>query len=224
MTASTVLFWDIDGTLLTTGRAGIIAWERAVKEVFGREADFTRLRTAGVIDPEIARLASRQVCEQPSDAQVARVLHLYEAYLPSCLPLREGRVLPNVREVLEHLRGEPDVRSHLLTGNTRAGAAAKLGHYGLSSYFDGGAFSDGCRARDEVALCADRVVDEAHRAACELFVIGDTPHDIRCAAAIGARAIGVATGDYGVDELRSHGAWLALPQLPEPREFLGLLR
>jgi len=217
------LFWDIDGTLLTTGRAGIFAWERAVKEVFGREADFSRLSTAGVIDPEIARLASCQVCEQPSDEQMTRVLRLYEAYLPSCLPLRRGRVLPNVREILEHLRGRPEVRSHLLTGNTRAGAAAKLRHYGLSGYFDGGAFSDGCRGRDEVAVCADGVIEQAHRGACQVFVIGDTPHDIQCAAAIGARAIGVATGDYGVDELRSRGAWLALPQLPAPREFLGLL-
>jgi phosphoglycolate phosphatase-like HAD superfamily hydrolase len=216
-------FWDIDGTLLTTGRAGIIAWERAVKDVFGHDADFTELRTAGLIDPEIALMVSQQACPNPSDEQIARVLQLYESHLPSCLPLRRGRVLPNVREILEHLAEMDDVCSRLLTGNTRAGAAAKLGHYGLSAYFEGGAFSDGCRVRDEVALCADRVIPNAQRHGCEIYVIGDTPHDVRCAAAIGARAIAVATGEYGVEELRSRGAWLALSELPEPKAFLELL-
>jgi phosphoglycolate phosphatase-like HAD superfamily hydrolase len=132
-------------------------------------------------------------------------------------------VLPNVTAILERLKHLEDVRSQLLTGNTRAGAAAKLGHYGLRGYFDGGAFSDGCVGRDEVARCAHGLIPAAHRPGAELYVVGDTPHDIRCAAAIGARAIGVATGEYSVEELRSCGAWLALPQLPEPDAFLELL-
>jgi phosphoglycolate phosphatase-like HAD superfamily hydrolase len=217
------LFWDIDGTLLTTGRAGIIAWERAVEDVFGRRADFTRLRTAGLIDPEIAATVSRQASANPSDEEVLRVLRLYESHLPSCLPLRQGRVLPNVVEILERLRRVGDIHSHLLTGNTRAGAAAKLDHYGLSAYFEGGAFSDGCRGREDVAVCAHGVIPAAQRRGCEIYVIGDTPHDLRCAAAIGARAIAVATGEYGIDELRSQGAWLALAQLPDPDAFLELL-
>jgi phosphoglycolate phosphatase len=210
------LFWDIDGTLLSTGRAGIFAWERAAHEVFGESVDFAQLKTAGLIDPEIARTISRRFSVAASDEQVLRVLRQYEAHLPSCLPLRQGRVLPNVTAILERLKHLEDVRSQLLTGNTRAGAAAKLGHYGLRGYFDGGAF-------DEVARCAHGLIPAAHRPGAELYVVGDTPHDIRCAAAIGARAIGVATGEYSVEELRSCGAWLALPQLPEPDAFLELL-
>ena len=218
------LFWDIDGTLLTTGRAGIIAWERAAQEVFGRRVDFTKLHTAGLIDPEIAVTVSKHACAEPTDEQISRVLHLYEHYLPSCLPLRTGRVVPNVVEILEHLRRLSDVRYQLLTGNTRAGAAAKLNHYGLSTYFEGGAFSDGCLAREDVAVCAHKEIPHAHRDGCHIYVIGDTPHDLRCAAAIGARAIAVATGEYGIEELRAQGAWRALPQLPEPDAFVALLR
>ena len=217
------LFWDIDGTLLSTGRAGIVAWERAVHDVFGRPADFAQLKTAGVIDPEIARSLCRQMVPDASDAQALRVLRGYEAHLPSCLPLRKGKVLPHVVEILERLKGCDDVRSHLLTGNTRAGAAAKLAYYGLSAYFEGGAFSDGCSSRDDVARCADGLVHAGHRDRCALYVIGDTPHDLCCAAAIGARAIAVATGEYAIEELRSHGAWRALPELPDPDAFLGLL-
>jgi phosphoglycolate phosphatase len=216
------LFWDIDGTLLSTGRAGIFAWERAAHEVFGQSVDFAQLKTAGLIDPEIARTISSRFSPVPNDERALNVLRLYEAHLPSCLPLRQGRVLPNVTAILERLKNMERVRSRLLTGNTRAGAAAKLAHYGLSGYFDGGAFSDGCVGRDEVARCAHGLIPAAHRGAA-LYVIGDTPHDIRCAAAIGARAIGVATGEYSVEELRSCGAWLALAQLPEPDTFLELL-
>lgn len=217
------VFWDIDGTLLSTGRAGIVAWERAAQDVFGRPADFTQLRTAGLIDPEIAATLSRQIAQQASDEQIARVLRRYESHLPSCLPLRRGQVLPNVVAILERLKGVADVRSHLLTGNTRAGAAAKLNHYGLSAYFQRGAFSDGCRGRDEVAVCAHGMIDAAHRQGCAVYVIGDTPHDLRCAAAIGARCIAVATGEYGVEELSSHGAWRALRQLPDADDFLELI-
>lgn len=216
------LFWDIDGTLLSTGRAGIFAWERAAHEVFGQRVDFAQLKTAGLIDPEIARTISHRLSTAASDEQVLRVLRRYEAHLPACLPLRQGRVLPNVTAILERLKHVEGVRSQLLTGNTRAGAAAKLGHYGLSGYFEGGAFSDDCLARDDVARCAHGLIPAAHRGV-ELYVIGDTPHDIRCAAAIGARAIAVGTGEYAVEELRSCGAWLALPELPEPDAFLELL-
>lgn len=217
------LFWDIDGTLLSTGRAGIFAWERAVEDVFGKRLDFSQLRTAGLIDPEIARMISRQIDPEASESDVTRVLRRYEWHLPSCLPLRQGRVLPNVAGILQRIKSIGDIRSHLLTGNTRAGAAAKLGHYGLSGYFEGGAFSDDCRAREEVAVCAQRIIPEAQRAGCVVYVIGDTPHDLRCAAAIGARAIAVATGEYGVEELHARGAWSALSQLPDPDAFLELI-
>lgn len=217
------LFWDIDGTLLSTGRAGIVAWERAAHEVLGQRVDFTRLKTAGIIDPEIARSICRQLSAVADEAQALRVLRGYEAHLPSCLPLQQGRVLPNVVEILECLKQRDDVCSRLLTGNTRAGAAAKLRHYGLSGYFAAdGAFSDECVAREDIARGAHAAIPAAHHAA-ERYVIGDTPHDIRCAAAIGARTIAVATGEYSVDELRAQGAWVALPQLPDPGAFLELL-
>ena len=126
-----ILFWDIDGTLLSTGRAGIFAWERAVVEVFGGTVDFSSVKTAGLTDTEIAAALSKVASASPTSEDVARVLQRYEHHLPDCLPLRTGTVLPGVMEVLEHLRGVDHVQSMLLTGNTRAGAAAKLAHYGL---------------------------------------------------------------------------------------------
>jgi phosphoglycolate phosphatase-like HAD superfamily hydrolase len=217
------VFWDIDGTLLTTGRAGIFAWERAVFEEFGVRIDMQQMRTAGLTDTEIALAISCRADPDASAEQVASALRRYEQHLPSCLPLRQGRVLPGVLPVLELLRALPDTRTCLLTGNTRAGAAAKLGYYGLVDYFAHGAFADGTRDRVEIAHHALELMAEEDSGATEVFVIGDTPHDIRCGAAIGARTIALATGEYDLAQLASHAPWRALPRLPEPEEFQRLL-
>jgi phosphoglycolate phosphatase-like HAD superfamily hydrolase len=215
------VFWDIDGTLLTTGRAGIHAWERAVQEEFGTPIDMSQMRTAGLTDTEIALTLARDADPAATPAQVLATLRSYERHLPDCLPLRAGRVLPGVFEVLEDLRSLPDTRSLLLTGNTRAGAAAKLGYYGLADYFDDGAFADDCADRIEVARRALAFLDEADALR---VVVGDTPHDIRCGAAIGARTIAVATGEYDLAQLEAHAPWKALAQLPMPEEFRRLLQ
>jgi phosphoglycolate phosphatase-like HAD superfamily hydrolase len=131
-----VLFWDIDGTLLSTGRAGIIAWNESARELSGRDFDLTSMRTAGMTDYQIAVKTLESLDLERSDANVNTLLRRYEDLLPAALPQRQGRVLDNVREVLEYLRAErSDVRSYLLTGNTRRGARAKLTYYELFDFF-----------------------------------------------------------------------------------------
>ena len=133
-------------------------------------------------------------------------------------------MLPNVREILEQLRGRGDVRSYLLTGNTRGGAKAKLTHYGLVDFFADGAFAEDTRARATIAQRAMALARNAGPVAeQDVFVIGDTPHDIECANAIGVRTIAVATGGYSVDELREHHPWQRFEELPPPVEFMRLV-
>ena len=91
------------------------------------------------------------------------------------------------------------MRSYLLTGNTRAGARAKLTHYDLLQYFPDGAFAEDQGSRSSIATRALELARRAGPVAAErIFVIGDTPHDIECAASIDARTIAVATGGYTV--------------------------
>jgi phosphoglycolate phosphatase-like HAD superfamily hydrolase len=116
----------------------------------------------------------------------------------------------------------------LLTGNIAGGAEAKLRHYGLWDFFGaGGAFSvEGCdrpaiarRAR-ELAAEHGGEVPPGER----MVVIGDTPHDVRCGKAIGARTVAVASGPvYGIEQLRACGPWLALAELPAPGSFQSSL-
>lgn len=221
----TVLCWDIDGTLLTTARAGIHAWEAALEEEFGAPVDLNELQTAGLTDVEIgARLASMHAASvDPS--LVDRLIRRYEDHLPANLPRRTGRVLPNVREILEQLRSRVDVRSILLTGNTRAGARAKLTHYGLADFFEHGAFSDGTTDRPTIARNALVLAREqlGKIDADSVYVIGDTPHDVECGHAIGARVVAVATGGYSAEQLSAHGPWWVVDALPEPAVFLRKL-
>ena len=223
-----VLFWDLDGTLLSTGRAGLLAWAEACRQVTGHALDLQALATDGLTDHQVATRILEQAAHPVSDAAVHGMVAIYERQLPASLHERRGRVHDGVREALLHLRAHrPDVHSMLLTGNTAAGAQAKLAHYQLSEFFDGGAFSIDGGPRAGIATRALAEVrtrfPDADIEPGRVFVIGDTPHDITCARAIGARTIAVASGVYGSDDLRARGAWHVLERIPAPTIFEQLI-
>jgi len=220
----TILFWDIDGTLLTTGKAGVPAWEQAVREVTGKDFQLSSIRVPGLTDFQIAARTFELLGVPLNVELLARMVTRYEDLLPSTLPLKQGRVLPNVREILESLDGRADVRSYLLTGNTRRGARAKLTHYDLFTFFPDGAFAEDQGIRASIATRALELARRTGPVSLErVFVIGDTPHDVEAANAIGVRTIAVATGGYSVEELRVHGPWRVFEELPSPPEFLRLI-
>ena len=222
------LFWDIDGTLLTTGRAGLIAWEDACRAITGQSLDFQTLKTDGLTDHQVA-IRIMEVAGYPADeGSLRRMVDIYERQLPERLPLRKGRVLEGVRESLDYFRTQrPDVHSMLLTGNTERGARAKLTHYGLIEFFEGGAFSTDAGPRSRIAERALEIVRGRYpEAAIEpghVLVIGDTPHDIDCGRAVGARTIAVASGVYGAEALRAHGAWRVMDRIPPVDEFVAII-
>jgi phosphoglycolate phosphatase len=222
-----IVFWDIDGTLLTTAKAGIVAWQDALRETTGVAADLEHFDTAGIPDHGIA---SRLLMEfaglrEPDPRMVSDLVRRYEELLPVALGRRQGRVLPHAREILERLAAMPHICSLLLTGNTEQGARAKLMHYGLLDFFRGGGFSEPGRDRAAIARAA---LEYAKSAGCDshgdgVYVVGDTPHDVACGTAIGARPVAVATGRHTIDELTAAGAWLTLAELPPADDFLVLL-
>lgn len=214
------LFWDIDGTLLTTGRAGVFALEDALDEVFGIRFDLMSERLpSGLTEHDVATAVFELAGVEADAQQTDSFIRAYERALPASLPRKKGRVLPGVREILEDLAPRDGVESFLLTGNTPAGARAKLAHYGLDGFFTDGAYCIGPGPRAEIARRAVELAPDAE----ERYVIGDTPHDVGAAKAIGARAVALATGGFGVDELAAHEPWLTLETLPPPAEFRALL-
>lgn len=219
-----ILFWDIDGTLLTTGKAGVPAWEHAVRDTTGREFELSSIRIAGLSDYQIAVHTFELLGLDPVPGRIAELVRRYEELLGAMLPQRQGRVLPNVRAILDAAAPRDDVRSYLLTGNTRGGARAKLSHYGLWDYFPDGAFAEDTGDRPSIAARAVALARRAGPLSSEnFFVIGDTPHDVHAANAIGALTIAVATGGFSRAELEVHAPWRIFNELPPSEEFLRLV-
>jgi phosphoglycolate phosphatase len=216
----TYVLWDIDGTLIRTCGAGLRAWEQAIAEVLGRSDGLAGIDTSGVTDAEIAVAACRAAGVE-EDGTVSRLLAALEGLVPGELSARDGRVLPNVRENLEALSARDDVVNMLLTGNLASTGRLKLELFDLWRFFGaGGAFSvEGIdragiarRARDLAQQHAGRQL-----AGEQMVVIGDTPHDIACGKAIGARTVAVATGRvYTLAELQRARPWRAFATLPDP--------
>lgn len=222
-----ILFWDIDGTLIRTGKAGLFAFEQATRELWSKLIDFDKIRTAGMTDFSIAAEIIEMIAGRPATlAEAQRLATRYEELLPQHLAERQGQVLPYVAEILEAVHKRDDAISLLLTGNSRVGAEHKLRKYGLAHYFDfnASAFCDCHLTRDEVAsvaLAAAQKFNPPDR--LSVFVIGDTPNDIRCGKLIDASTIGVATGAYELEQLRACEPWWAIDRLPEPGHFLAKL-
>ncbi len=221
-----ILFWDIDGTLIRTAKAGLYAFEQAVTEVYCREIDFSALTTSGMTDNHIASQIIQQLQEEhsPSRQDIVRLTQRYEELLPQYLEANDGFILPSVTAILEALQAKENYVLLLLTGNSRRGAEIKLKYFDLAKYFDfaASAFCEHCLERNDIAWNAMNTVSKKYPTVPleDVFIIGDTPNDIACGKVIGAKTIAVATGNYPLESLTFHSPWWALEQLPSPEEFI----
>lgn len=217
--------FDIDGTLLASGGAGKAALESAFTEEFGVPLR-VQIPYSGRTDRAIARdlLRLHEIDETAENWQ--RLQAGYLARLPDSLNRHHGRVLPGILTLLQRLQKRGDIVLGLLTGNVRAGARVKLGHFGLFEHFAFGGFGDLHFDRDDVAreaLGAARTHLGPTVLPQRVWVIGDTPLDVRCARAIGAQVVAVATGMHTVEQLRACAPDLTLGDLADPSAFLDLL-
>ncbi len=220
-----VFLFDIDGTLIVSGGAGRAAIESALCEEFRVEIH-GRVPYSGRTDRAIARDLFRMHGLEDSADNWHRLQQGYLQRLPACLAAYQGYLLPGIKSLLDHLALHAEVTVGLLTGNIREGARVKLGHFGIAHHFAFGGYGDRHLDRDEVAREALAAVHRhlnGNVDAERLWVIGDTPLDIRCARAIGARVAAVATGWHPLDELQAENPDLLLPHLKDPAEILALL-
>lgn len=218
-----IALFDIDGTLLRAGGAGRRAVELAIGEVLDgldEEVSLHSVEFAGRTDPWIVRTALGQYGIAADDALVDEVLRRYVAHLPGELERATAfEVLPGALSLLTHLSGRDEIIMGLGTGNTEPAAYAKLARGGLDSFFEFGGFGSDHSDRSELLRAAlnrgvERSGTRAERA--RVVVIGDTPHDVAAAHAIGARCIAVSTGGYDAAALLAAGAGLVAKDLRAP--------
>ncbi len=220
-----LLLWDIDGTVVLTGKAGEYAMDAALAQ-FGVKGSIHDVDYPGRTD----RLIGRMLLEHHGIPATEEAVHDFvEAYLQALaeeLPQRQGEVLPGILEILEQCRQRPDCINALLTGNMSRGAELKLGHYDVWNYFEFGAFADDSNQRNELGpIALERAaarlgvpIDPQH-----VFIIGDTEHDIACGKVIGACTVAVATGAFSVEQLAKHEPDYLFRDLSDTAAFLALL-
>ena len=225
----TLLLFDIDGTLIVTGGAGVRGMSRAFESVFHVRCAFDGISMPGRTDPRILADALARCRVDADAAAIRRFRDRYQLDLVDELRQPSARrplMMPGVRELLDALAGRPDVFLALLTGNYSEAARIKLDHFGLWEYFRCGAFGEDAQERSElVAVAVERAraygmppVGPRH-----VLVVGDTPRDVACALAAGVRPIAVATGGYGTAELEACGAETVFENLSETVAFLRLV-
>jgi phosphoglycolate phosphatase len=225
-TPQRLLLFDIDGTLIHSGGAGVQALKAAFKERFGINDDLQDIEIAGMTDSGIVLSILNKHRIAATNENVSAFLDSYVHFLSQELPRRKGKLMPGVLELLERLKSRPNVVLALLTGNVSRGARLKLEHYGVWHFFEFGAFADDHRDRNELGRFARARAEEKHRrefAASEIDVIGDTPRDIACGKALGARTIAVATGRWSRDELAKHHPDFLIDDLSEVETIMDTL-
>jgi phosphoglycolate phosphatase-like HAD superfamily hydrolase len=217
-----LFLWDIDGTLISSGGAGMRALQTALKTTFAIDGSLADIAFAGRTDRWIMRRVFAKFGLAATEENFARYFEAYLAALPAELANPNARVLPGVAALLSAAAARGDVVQGLLTGNVRRGAEIKLGFHGLWHHFPFGAFADDSELRNELGPHALRRA-RAHAGVDfdpdRVWVIGDTPHDIECGRAIGARTLALATGSHSVAELSAHHPTAVLENLRDAAAF-----
>ena len=226
MTKTKLVLFDIDGTILWSGGAGEQALREALRDRFGRDDDLGKIEIAGNTDSKIARQIFALHGIAPTPENLAEFLDGYLLRLEQLLPRVRGHLLPGILELLEKLRALPHVALALLTGNLARGAELKLSHYGVWHFFEFGAFADDHHDRNELGRFACARATRTHGGEFpreNIFVLGDTPHDIACGRAFGAKTVGIATGNYTREQLAECAADFVFDDLSSTDHVIATL-
>lgn len=212
-----LVLFDIDGTLVHTGGAGIKAFAKVFASEFGVPQGTEKMKFAGRTDVGLVREFFRlnDIAATPENFQ--RFFERYVFWLDHILAQSQTEACPGIWELIRDLQALPQAPTlGLLTGNIRLGAEIKLRHFDLWQEFETGAFADDHEERDEIARVAHRrgtQVLQRNLRGEEIVVIGDTPLDVKCGRAIGANVLAVATGGATLAELKQHAPDWAVADL-----------
>jgi phosphoglycolate phosphatase-like HAD superfamily hydrolase len=209
-----VLF-DIDGTLITTGGAGAVAWRHAFEELHGTPLDIREVTESGMTDPEVGHVALRNILgRDPDGRELATAMAHYLRHLSASIDASDGyEVMPGIEELLERLVDD----GHLLgltTGNIEAAAHIKLARAGLNRFFSFGGYGSDSNER---AALTRRALERAKFVSGGVLIesacisVGDTPRDVAAGHGAGIEVVGVATGNFTVEQLKEAGADHAIP-------------
>ena len=225
-----LILFDIDGTLVLTGRAGMRAMNRAVADLVRSDNPMDGVQFAGRTDWSILDDILRKHGRSMDVPLLERLRDRYVEFLAEEIHAPGTGVkdvMPGIRPLLDNLSEREDVWLGLLTGNFIEGARIKLEYFDLWKYFPCGAFGGDAHSRNDLVPIARQRARECgvpEVSPANVLVVGDTPNDVECALVAGATPVAVATGGYSVGQLREHGATITFDDLSNTQAFLDLLR
>lgn len=190
------LLFDIDGTLLLTNGGGSGALKLAIEQEFGVRSVCTDVEYSGRTDRSLLPELLQRNGLPNDNEHLTRLRDRYAELLPDVLSRRGGTVLPGTVDLLSRLSSHPNLRCYVMTGNLQATATQKLEHFQLLSFFRGVFGGDHDSQRTALAERTASKIRERYgdSATDDIFVIGDTPADVQCGHAIGAKVVAVCTG------------------------------
>lgn len=199
-----VLF-DIDGTLITTGGAGGVAWSRAFEDLHGVPVDIAKVTESGMVDTEVGSTALRSVLgREPTKRELSAAMGRYLGYLPESVAASDRyRVMPGIEALLERLVDQ-GLLLGLTTGNVESAAHIKLSRASLNRFFSFGGYGSDSVDRiglTKAAVTRAALVSGGEVEPAECIAVGDTPRDVAAAHGAGIRVVAVATGNFSLAEL-----------------------
>jgi phosphoglycolate phosphatase len=216
-----LVLFDIDGTLIRTGGAGVKAFGKTFATEFNLPEATKNVVFHGRTDVSLVRQIFRENKLEESPANFARFFDRYPYWLDHYLHHLDGGPCEGVEQFLDGLRHAPNKPVlGLLTGNIRLGAELKLRRYNLWEPFETGAFADDHEERNCIAGIAHKRANKIFGRELkgeEILVVGDTAHDVECGKSIGAKVLAVGTGGVKVSELAAHNPTYAVADLTQIR-------
>lgn len=228
MRPSTLVLLDIDGTLLDTQDAGVVAYQRASARLFGVSFSFVGVQVHGRLDHEnYADAVVRHGLDIDHHAEQPAFRAAYAEALTEIATDAGGfRACPGIEAFLAAMIADTSIELGLLTGNWEETGRLKIRHAGLDdAMFRINAFADHGDHRDELVPVAVTAYERVHGMSPDrTIVVGDTPRDVQCALAGDAIALAVATGIHGVEVLRDAGAHRVVETLDPTHDLLEFIR
>ena len=218
------VIFDVDGTLLTTGGAGGVAWSAAFQEAFGQPVDIAKVTESGMTDHDVAFASLRTVLDrEPTREDVDQLTPIYLRELPEAVAQSEGyRIEPGIVDLLERLASE-GIPMGMTTGNIEPAAKIKLERGDLNRFFAFGGYGSDSPDRTQLTLhaikrgivaCATGSYPDGRPQVLskdDFIAVGDTPRDVSAAHEAGIRIVSVATGLFDLETLKAAGPEWALP-------------
>jgi phosphoglycolate phosphatase-like HAD superfamily hydrolase len=223
-----LILFDIDGTILSSGGAGVRALNYAFRDVLSADHTFTDVSLAGKTDLQIIKEGLEHIGLPSDNGYVAQIIDSYLAHLTIEIDKGDKHLKPGIRECLEALeKKNSKYQMGLLTGNIEQGARIKLGSFGLNEYFPSGAFGGDNEDRNmllPIAVERFSIIAGRDFAFSDCIIIGDTPRDVACAKPYNAICIAVATGPYKAQMLVEAGADVVVEDLSDTEHFFNILK